>query len=487
MKKDNSILYFGVFFAASILAEIYCILEKINIIGVSIVIAIATYLLLDAIRNEKIRYNEKLERYFGERLDGIEKVQKALYVQTKKNSESIEEKLDQINQNRKVEAESIIDTQNKAAKIVVKYVREDIKKASAINKAGCEKIAATMHQSADKIIEERNKSNFDSNELIKSIDSNFSNLIDRMENRMRDIEKECIKLEQISDNLRLDVKSLSMNAQPMQDSVSFKTPVQQNQAEEVVIHGIESGNEDISMLGEAEKDANKKDSKSKESKPKVAKSKSAKSIETEPIETEQIEAEQIEVEQIEVEQIEVEQIEVEPIEAEQNQADTNDELNLLNQDNLIDLGFAKEEAAPAREAEPIIPTIDETQKKEVFESNKQLSADEISALFAAAAEETEISNEMEEQIDDIVVEKKDNNPNRQLSADEIAAMFATLDDSNDNSVDNVIETEKIEDKDLSDSKSAEDDKKKEMPTFDMSDPNKQLSAEEIAALFASMG
>ncbi len=482
MKKDNSILYFGVFFAASILAEIYCILEKINIIGVSIVIAIATYLLLDAIRNEKIRYNEKLERYFGERLDGIEKVQKALYVQTKKNSESIEEKLDQINQNRKVEAESIIDTQNKAAKIVVKYVREDIKKASAINKAGCEKIAATMHQSADKIIEERNKSNFDSNELIKSIDSNFSNLIDRMENRMRDIEKECIKLEQISDNLRLDVKSLYMNAQPMQASVSFETPVQQNRAEEVVIDEIESGNEDISKLGEAEKDANKKDSKSKESKPKVAKTKSAKSIEAEAID-----AEPIEVEPIEAEAIDAEPIEVEPIEAEQNQADTNHELNLLSQDNIIDLGFAKEEAAPAMEEEPIISIIDETEKKEVFESNKQLSADEISALFAAAAEETEISNEMEEPIDDIVEEKKDNNPNRQLSADEIAAMFATLDDSNDNSVDNVIETEKIEDKDLSDSKSAEDDKKKEMPTFDMSDPNKQLSAEEIAALFASMG
>ena len=235
MKKDNNILYFGVFFAASILAEIYCIIEKINIIGVSIVILIATYLLLDARRNEKIRYHEKLELYFGERLEGIEKIQKALYVQTKKNSEFIEEKLEEINQNRKSEADSIVDTQNKAAKIIVKYVREDIKKASAINKAGCEKIAATMHQSTDKIIEERNKSKFDSNDIIKSIDTNFSTLIDRMENRMRDIEKECIKLEQISDNLRLDVKGLYMNAQSMQTPVSYTVPVQQNQVEDVVI------------------------------------------------------------------------------------------------------------------------------------------------------------------------------------------------------------------------------------------------------------
>ena len=86
-----------------------------------------------------------------------------------------------------------------------------------------------------------------------------------------------------------------------------------------------------------------------------------------------------------------------------------------------------------------------------------------------------------------IVDKKDNDPNRQLSADEIAAMFATLDDSNSNTPDDTIETVQVEDNNLSDSKNVEETKKSEMPAFDMSDSNKQLSAEEIAALFASMG
>lgn len=121
--------------------------------------------------------------------------------------------------------------------------------------------------------------------------------------------------------------------------------------------------------------------------------------------------------------------------------------------------------------------------------NKQLSADEISALFAAA-EPTPATAEEEPAIPDIddtteneesftptftVVGKSDEevtetappalgeDPNKQLSADEIAALFAASDPA----------------------PKREKNAEKPVEAAPAADPNKQLSADEIAALFAA--
>lgn len=105
--------------------------------------------------------------------------------------------------------------------------------------------------------------------------------------------------------------------------------------------------------------------------------------------------------------------------------------------------------------------------------NKQLSADEIAALFAAA----DPAPKKEEKIVEEPVVTLSEDPNKQLSADEIAALFAAADPAPK--------------KDTSDEEKAMDEAiaKAEpvsvMPVSD--DPNKQLSADEIAALFASLG
>ncbi|MBQ9983780.1 MAG: hypothetical protein IJP29_04245 [Lachnospiraceae bacterium] len=127
--------------------------------------------------------------------------------------------------------------------------------------------------------------------------------------------------------------------------------------------------------------------------------------------------------------------------------------------------------------------------------NKQLSADEIAALFAAAeptpkkeaelapsAEETtkeepftptftvvgKSDEYMEEHKEDVVsaptISDMSDDPNKQLSADEIAALFAAADPA---------------------PKKAEKPIVEEMKTPTLDDPNKQLSADEIAALFAA--
>ena len=117
--------------------------------------------------------------------------------------------------------------------------------------------------------------------------------------------------------------------------------------------------------------------------------------------------------------------------------------------------------------------------------NKKLSTDEIAALFAASndtsvmEEPEEIEKEPEEKKEEATekpVAAPDSDPNKKLSADEIAALFAA---SNDTSV--MEEPEEIE-KEPEEKKEEAAEKPATAPD---SDPNKKLSADEIAALFAA--
>ncbi len=105
--------------------------------------------------------------------------------------------------------------------------------------------------------------------------------------------------------------------------------------------------------------------------------------------------------------------------------------------------------------------------------NKQLSADEIAALFAAA----DPAPKKEEKVVEEPVVNLSDDPNKQLSADEIAALFAAAEPTPKKDVN---EEEKAMDEAI-----AKADPVSITPVSD--DPNKQLSADEIAALFASLG
>ncbi len=117
--------------------------------------------------------------------------------------------------------------------------------------------------------------------------------------------------------------------------------------------------------------------------------------------------------------------------------------------------------------------------EEVFEEepvveadpNQMLSADDIAALFAQAEAE-EISEPEPEPIAEA-------DPNQMLSADDIAALFAAANGAGTESEPEIV---------------PEDEPAEEKPEdafassgVDLSDPNKTLSADDIAALFASMG
>lgn len=109
--------------------------------------------------------------------------------------------------------------------------------------------------------------------------------------------------------------------------------------------------------------------------------------------------------------------------------------------------------------------------------NRQLSADEIAALFAAA----DPAPKKEEPVAaEVPATPVTDDPNRQLSPDEIAALFAASEPTPKSD-----EEARIEEQKMDEALAAQAAASTVTPVSD--DPNKQLSPDEIAALFASLG
>ena len=157
-----------------------------------------------------------------------------------------------------------------------------------------------------------------------------------------------------------------------------------------------------------------------------------------------------------------------------------------------------EEPAPEPVVEEVAPVVEEpapaaAPEPDLSDPNKQLSPDEIAALFASMSdngadktpepvveepapviEEPEPVVEepapvIEEPAPAAAPEPDLSDPNKQLSPDEIAALFASMTD---------------EVTDSAPQPAVEEPPK--APEADLSDPNRQLSPDEIAALFSSM-
>ncbi|MGN1083497.1 MAG: hypothetical protein ACI4QX_00715 [Lachnospiraceae bacterium] len=127
---------------------------------------------------------------------------------------------------------------------------------------------------------------------------------------------------------------------------------------------------------------------------------------------------------------------------------------------------------------------------DLSDPNKTLSADDIAALFAAAngteeaAAEPEVVEEPEDKLAASGVDLSD--PNKTLSADDIAALFAAANGTEEATAEPeaVTEPEPVEEPEPEAVEEPED--KLAASGVDLSDPNKTLSADDIAALFAAM-
>ena len=147
--------------------------------------------------------------------------------------------------------------------------------------------------------------------------------------------------------------------------------------------------------------------------------------------------------------------------------------------------------------------------------NRQLSADEIAALFASAnAGATEPESEPAEEVitepvteaphvpepepvvepgpaaDEAVADTTNSDPNRQLSADEIAALFASANagatEPESDPAEKVITEPVTEAPQVPEPEPASEPEPAKSPVVDLNNTNRNLTPDEIAALFSSM-
>ena len=147
--------------------------------------------------------------------------------------------------------------------------------------------------------------------------------------------------------------------------------------------------------------------------------------------------------------------------------------------------------------------------------NRQLSADEIAALFASAnAGATEPESEPTEKVitepvteapqvpepepvvepspaaEEAVADTTDSDPNRQLSADEIAALFASANagatEPESEPTEKVITEPVTEAPQVPEPEPASEPEQAKSPVVDLNNTNRNLTPDEIAALFSSM-
>lgn len=140
------------------------------------------------------------------------------------------------------------------------------------------------------------------------------------------------------------------------------------------------------------------------------------------------------------------------------------------------VGKSNETAEETEELTDNVTPITSTEPAD--DPNRQLSADEISALFAAA----DPAPKKEEPVaTETPVTPANDDPNRQLSPDEIAALFAASEPTPKSDEEARLEEQKMDEALAAQTTAA--------PTVTpvSDDPNKQLTPDEIAALFASLG
>lgn len=185
-----------------------------------------------------------------------------------------------------------------------------------------------------------------------------------------------------------------------------------------------------------------------------------------------------------------EELSVEEIPAEEEISD--DEINALLADLSNDIVASAEEAEPEPEITPEPEAVLEPAAEEkppmpdLSDPNKMMSPDDIAALLASmggedipaeeSAAEPEPTPEEPETVLEPAAEEKPpmpdlSDPNKMMSPDDIAALLANM------GGDDIPAEEPAGEPELAPVE----------PEIDLSDPNKKLSADEIAALFASMG
>jgi chaperonin cofactor prefoldin len=404
-KKNNpklQILFAAMFLALVFVMELYAMINMQNeflIIGVlGFVFLACIYMLIRAI----LMLQAEKEARREEQYENIFKSEKASFLMLKKHFESIEEKLDVIEEISKLPTDEIVGTQKAIGKVIINRNRENAEAIINSNEGLLDSFG-NLQDSIDKNNEKLLAS-------YKSIsEENMQQMTAKQQEFFMGIKDMEIRLSNaIIQSQNMAAQAAPVYASPMMEAGMTEAPTVSGTEMDRTENPADAGMEDVLSM-EEEPVANAEEPVN------VAMEDTASMAEEPDVNAEEPADEAVEA-ALRMAEESAANIEV-PAEEPVVEAD--------------DFGQTQE-TAPERNQEILEPAV-ETPVKE--------------------APAVDMSN-----------------PNKQLGADEIESLFASI---SQEATENVPEPEPAEEK-------AE-------PSIDLSDPNKRMSADEIAALFSSMG
>ena len=485
--KARMQVIFGVLLFAFVMStELYAMINYskmyLVIAGLAVIDLVCLYVVINglfALREMKDARNE-------EQYDSVFKSEKASYLMLKKYFEEIEDKLNYLEKAAKVPTEEIVNAQKGIAKVIINRNRENTEALINSNEQVMEQftecsstiadITKLLSAYKDEIVSEQKKTE-EVNE--QSIQVKMQDLLIQM----KDME---LRLNQAINQIQ------KVNyQQPMVAPTYIQQPqVNVAQPEEKPVENVQP-----EIKAAAENMIPKMD---------------------EPIEAEAVSEPDLGVDMSVLENSdEVGSLDVasdmgspdvlDSLDVDASGLDIPDDFNpdaadlAAAEDVLADLEIPEVNEEPAittRQTSEPEPTVEEPVAEEkppmpdLSDPNKKMSPDEIAALFAnmsGDAPKEEVKEEPkpvepEPAVEEPVAEEKPpmpdlSDPNKTMSPDEIAALFANMSDDAPKQEDKPEEPEPIVEEPAAEEK---------LPMPDLSDPNKTLSPDEIAALFANM-
>ena len=455
-KTMLQLMFMILIFMVVLITDFYAIInypeEYILIAVITVILLIYLWGVVNGLFTLRTLKEERRE----EQYDSIFKSEKASYLMLKKYFEEIEEKIDILQEASKVPTEAIIGAQKGIAKVVINRNKENADAIMGSNEQlleSVERFEAKLKESDEFIIENQKNVLYENLKEIMERQQTLSDSIKDMETRLSQV----IAANPVQFTANVEMPK-TITAVPSVSEAAAKPVTAQNShikhevVDDFIVPAVD---EPVDMAAAVE--------------PAV-----------EPIAEPAIEPAAEPTAEPVIEPT------IEPVTEPVNAAAQDMPVEPVVEQKPVETPASKPESAS--EPEPVVepaPAAEATAADTAnSDPNRQLSADEIAALFAGAnagAAEPESASEPEPVVEqapateEAAADTTNSDPNRQLSADEIAALFAGA-NAGVAEPEPASEPEPVVEQTPAAEEAAVDTAN--------SDPNRQLSADEIAALFA---
>lgn len=452
-KSRVLIIFSAIIMLIALLAEFYTMINYpqyyVVIAGGAVIIVLFLYLIIQGVMNLRTIKDERRE----EQYESIFKSEKASYLMLKKYFEQLDEKIDTLQESSKIPTDEIVNTQKGVAKVIINRNKEN---------------AEALMGSNDQLIEK-----FD--EFKENLDNNNDVLLTGQKTILSDSLGALIsKQQELAESMKEMEIRLNQAIMQTQEAISSR-PIQLTANVEIPTGTIPTGvapamTVEPATLVQPEKLVEEPVVETVEETPAepMVENVAEENAEAVPEREQEIPAAEPVVEAPVENEVEEAPVTEQPVEA------------------VVEA--APVEAVAETPAEPVLePTGD---------PNRQLSPDEIAAMFTSAAGDAPAEeSKVEEPVTEAVVEttaaepviEPAGDPNRQLSPDEIAAMFASAAGETPAEEKKAEETPTAAPEQPAEPETPVEPAAEEKPAMpDLSDPNRKLSPDEIAALIASM-